>query len=255
MTEENTSTPTRPERTFLNWLIFGLALVALVVFLIVIAMDRDNIDWENGKPWCPHCRLEVPAYSTKCPTCRERYDWITDERLCYLCLADSDVDWIHSIPADEMDVTIRKAFSADASQTKAVMEWLQKIDSGDCVHCAGTGIDLFAPVAENGAKTPCPVCFGDGDCILCEGREKIRIGNLDAHRDYMRHMESLAYHDGRLARPTAEKLQEAVESIVGTLQGYHEVSLIKGVDGTTLVNLAAGTRRRILGYLPQKPEE
>jgi hypothetical protein len=254
MTAEDTTTASRPERsTSLNWLLFGIALVAFVIFLIVVAMDRENVVWEDGKPWCPHCRLEVPDYSTKCPICGEKYDWTGDERLCWLCLAESDIELIHAIPTADLAKIVGEAIPGDEAQAQAVMKWFAEIGAGECVHCAGTGVDLFAPPAENGAKIPCPVCFGDTDCLLCDGREKIRFGNPGAHQDLIRYEERFAYDEGRLSRPDREKRREAAEKAVGALQGYDEVEWVEGPDGRSLVNRAEETRRRLLDLLPKKP--
>jgi hypothetical protein len=246
--------PPRPARSISwPWLLFGVGLVGVVVLLSYAALDRADVVWDGGEPFCPHCRTAVPLYSTQCPACRQSYDWASVDLLCTLCLTQGDVARIQAVPLPDREAAARKAFPDDPRRAEALLRWWREIRHGACVWCAGTGKDLFANPGEPGEGTnglpPCPICLGDGDCILCGGDEKMRRGDPGAHRDLARYRERLDYLEGRSGHPDPAKVAEAVADAVRMLRGNEEIQQVNDAEGLGLVDRAVRQRDSLLRFL------
>jgi hypothetical protein len=251
MTDQPTPEPPRAARPVpWRWMLFGLSIFGLVALMTYWAMDRENVVWEDGKPECPHCRSEVEFHSRVCRTCRQGYDWVRDERLCDLCLTESDVVALRSIPENELEAAL--AAVGDEKVRAGIRTWLAEIRKGACVYCGGTGRDLWARTPNGETAPDCPVCLGDGDCVLCDGDLKVVVGDLGAHRDLVRLRERWSNLRGRLNRARPEDLQETLEDGIERLRGYDEMQFRLG-DEDGPVDRATLRRDDILKALPVRP--
>ncbi len=227
-----------------RWLLFGVGLVALLTLLTIVAMDQDNVVWENGKALCPHCRAEAPSYSDRCATCKQNYEWTRKEVMCDLCLTKTDIARIH---ATRQRVEKDAGETPDA-ETARYLRWAETISQGDCVNCGGTGRDLTQP--EGTDPRPCPVCLGKDQCVLCAGDGLVWIGDLDAHRDLIAHREQRRELEGQLDSAPLDKLVDAMRSAINDLRGYDEIRQVVRDGGETVVGAAKKRRDALIAQFP-----
>jgi hypothetical protein len=181
----------RPES---RWWIVLLLLGGLVFGLSALALNRPDVVWTTGQARCPHCRSRVEAFSTRCATCREEYDWTAspDE--------DSPISAFSLTPLEERhlrarirtlgeDVAVQRVADALELPRAGVTEYLKQVGSGRCGWCGGTGRDLSAGADANDAL--CPACFGRKACVACAGDRRIRLGDAGAARDLARYVEDV----------------------------------------------------------------
>jgi hypothetical protein len=255
MSEDKPAAPTPASRPMpWRWMLFGVGLLAVVILLTMFAMDRVNVVWEDGIPHCPYCRTRVREFATVCATCRQSYDWVAEVALCDLCLTGPDVTRIRTIPEETRRKLFTATLGADREQrVEALLEWTREIEAGECPYCGGTGDDLFASRADvpNGSKErpPCPVCDGDGDCVLCDGDEKVRRGDPEAHADLLKHRDRVANLRGRLGTPSRSKMRSAVRDALETLRGRIEAGEVVDADGRPALQRAAAIREEVLRLL------
>src|SRR5437899_3288167 len=92
----------------MGWLVVTGIVVLALVALSMFALHRPSVVWgaavragpgvsvADVEPHCPHCRSVVPAYSNRCPVCREEFDWASapDDQspLCVHCLTPAQDD-------------------------------------------------------------------------------------------------------------------------------------------------------------------
>lgn len=191
-----------------RWWILTLVLVAILVGISLLAMDRPNVVWQEGKPFCPHCRSDVNAFSTRCPTCTEQYDWTVaqeeDSPLSPWSLsaleAKALVDRILELGDEVAASRVAKATGLSEASSLA---YLQAVGRGRCGYCGGTGNDLAREADED--QRPCRVCLGRGGCIACGGDRRMRIGDETAARAYQVYREAVNDLPLSLPAPTRRK--------------------------------------------------
>jgi len=170
----------RPE---FRWWILTVVVVAVLLGISALALDRPNVVWEGETALCPHCRTSVPPFSTRCPTCEERYDWTpvpeeTSPRSKW-SLNASEAQYVRDrVDALGDDAAAERTAEALGISVGSATLYLEHVGRGRCGWCGGTGRDLSATDEDE----PCPVCFGKKACIACGGDLRIRVGEKSAHR-------------------------------------------------------------------------
>jgi hypothetical protein len=173
----------RPE---FRWWVLTVLVVLVLLLLSALALDRPNVVWSRGVPYCPQCRSEVPLQSTRCPTCREQYDWTVapDEEspLSPWSLSPLEAEVLRQrVTALGAEEAARRVSEVLDIAPAAATSYLAQVGRGRCGWCGGTGLDL-ARDAEHG--TPCPACLGKGQCVACGGDRRIRVGDDRARQDF-----------------------------------------------------------------------
>ncbi len=168
----------------LGWLFVTALIVAALVGLSYLALDKPNAVWTGGEPHCPQCRKPVEWYSHRCPTCREEFDWVAspeeDSPWCESCASKPEMQaMLARSKALGETATVKRVASALALPEDQAREWWKAFEPGRCGWCGGTGRNLGS--AENG-RDVCPVCFGEKACIVCDGEERVRLGDEKAAR-------------------------------------------------------------------------
>ncbi len=232
-----------------RWLLFGLVLVAVLFLLTYWAMDQRNVVWEDGEAHCPHCRTTAPAYSERCATCSQNYDWTPAEVMCDLCFSKTDIARVRATGAR----VAKEAGDSPDADTARYLRWAEDISSGDCVYCGGTGKDLMQP--EGTDPRSCPVCLDKDECVLCSGDGFVWVGDPQAHRDLVAHREQCRELDGQLGSSPLDKLVDAVRSAIGDLRGYDEMREVKRADGVGVIEIARKRRDAFIAQFPLPENE
>src|SRR5687768_231954 len=131
----------RPES---RWWIVLLLLGGMVFGLSALALNRADVVWAAGQPRCPHCRSRVEAFSTRCATCREEYDWTAsadeDSPISPYSLSPMEERHLRArIKALGDDVAVQRVADALQLPRASVAEYLKQVGSGRCGWCGGTG--------------------------------------------------------------------------------------------------------------------
>ncbi len=217
----------RPE---FRWWILTLVVVAVLVLISLLAMDRPNVIWRQGEPSCPHCRSEVASFSSRCRTCREQYDWAAapdeDSPLSRWSLsaleAKALVDRV-LVLGDEVAAT-RVAEAIGVTRASATA-YLKAVGRGRCGYCGGTEIAL--DVEPGGSAQPCPVCLGQGACIACNGDRRMRVGDEAAYRALKQYVEAVGeLHDSIPAATRRSELKNLTEEFVRRYAGTVEATQV-----------------------------
>jgi hypothetical protein len=171
----------RPE---FRWWILTLAVVAVLVAISLLALDRPDVSWRGADPLCPHCQSDVPFYGTRCPTCQQQFDWVVAPEarspLSPWSLSTLEAERLRARTQalGEEEAARRVARALQVSQEEAT-QYLLSVGRGRCGWCGGTGVHMPAtPKAEEPA--PCPVCLGRKWCIACGGDRRMRLGDPGA---------------------------------------------------------------------------
>ena len=212
----------------MGWLVVTGVVLLLLVGLSLFALDRPNVVWVDGKPWCPECRSEVARFSHRCRECREEFDWTPspddDSPLCVHCLTplEDDAARERRIALGD-DKAAAAAAEALALPEAVASEFLKAMGPGQCGWCGGTGRDLSAPAGET---RRCPVCFGDRRCVACGGDRRVRLGveaAAIALRGYLA-LVSSAETDGTPPVAARRELEKAAETFLLRHAGTREAS-------------------------------
>lgn len=170
----------RPE---FRWWILTVVVVAVLLGISALALDRPNVVWDGDAALCPHCRTAVPFFSSRCPTCDERFDWTpapdeTSPRSPW-SLSAPEAQWVRErVDALGLEAAADRTAKALGITGEAATLYLEHVARGRCGWCGGTGRDLAEPKKD----TPCPVCLGKKACIACGGDLRVRVGEEGAHR-------------------------------------------------------------------------
>ncbi len=197
----------RPES---RWWLLTLAAVGVLVAISMLALDRSDVVWLGGKPFCPHCRSAVPFYGSRCPSCDQQYDWTASPDAASPLSPYS----LSALEAEHLRVRIQSLGEAEAAQrvsvalsfpVEAARRYLAAVGRGRCGWCGGTGLSLDE--FEQDPKRSCPVCFGRKWCIACGGDRRIRLGDPSAARALADYAASLG--DVAVSLPLDEQHAEA----------------------------------------------
>lgn len=240
----------RPES---RWWIVLLLLGGAVFGLSALALNRADVVWAAGQPRCPHCRSRVEAFSTRCATCREEYDWAAspDE--------DSPISSWSLSPLEERHLRTRiktlgeapaaaRVASALGISPREAAAYLKQVGSGRCGWCGGTGRD---PSGTPDPKDPsCPACFGSGACVACGGDRRIRVGDGAAARDLHHYLQEIAVVsrlvDLQDQRAEVRRLgREFLRSHAGTLEAQQVIFAPEWTPGSEPVRTVVASRARL----------
>ncbi|MGE0192574.1 MAG: hypothetical protein AB7T63_11100 [Planctomycetota bacterium] len=170
----------RPES---RWWVVTLAVVAVLIAISLLAIDRPNVVWSRAKPHCPACRSEVAPYSSRCAACSTSFDWvIADNDACPLCrhdLGTLEAEHVHErIRALGDDVASQRVADKLGVSKESGHAYLASLGRGRCGWCGGRGIE---PGAEGEPETSCRLCGGGGACAACGGDRRVQLGIQAAH--------------------------------------------------------------------------
>lgn len=181
----------RPES---RWWLLTLAVVAVLVGISFLALDRPDVVWSGGEPYCPHCRSGVEAYATRCAQCDQPFDWSAtpdaDSPLSTWSLTALEAEVLRDrVQALGEEEAQRRAALALSITPEAAERYLATVGRGRCGWCGGTGEDLGD--GDGPGEGPCPVCFGRKWCIACGGDRRIRLGDPAAGRAFETYAQGL----------------------------------------------------------------
>jgi uncharacterized small protein (DUF1192 family) len=168
-----------------RWWIATLLIVAVLLGISGLALDRPDVVWDAAGPHCPFCRSAVELYSSRCTACRGDFDWTVQPEEASPIATDSlsmlaAVDLRERIGQIGEEDAARRVASAVGLGEQAAALYLATVGRGDCGWCGGTRRDLTAPVPEDAPD--CPLCFGSGRSIACGGNRRVEHGNWAAQR-------------------------------------------------------------------------
>ena len=96
----------------MGWLVVTGAVVAALMGLSFLALDKPDVVWTAAQPRCPQCRTAVPLYAHRCPTRREEFDWApaVDEESpwCVSCLTPGEDEALR-VKRTALDLNVRIA--------------------------------------------------------------------------------------------------------------------------------------------------
>lgn len=244
----------------MKWALAGVGLLLVIVVFSLAALDQKDVVWAGGKPLCPHCRLDVAPYASVCQQCRHAFDWQAREDECDVCLSDFDVEYYEKL-IDGKDEAVKKAFAdngATEEQVKDLLEWVDGLKTGACGFCGGTGKWLakgYGPpnlpedaaplvkVMEQQLAGSCPVCFGTGRCILCDGRHTVLFGRETALVEFDALLGRLDRLDRRRDPASAELVLSEISGYVRRQAGRHEIVNVPSFDLPSSSHLSRATAR------------
>ena len=184
----------RPE---LRWLVITALIVAVLLGISALAMDRPNVVWSGQEPHCPACREPVRMHATRCTECSERFDWtpLPDEQspISPFSLSSIEDAWVRArlseLGAEEAQRRVAQVLHMDEA---SAAKWLEQFGRGRCGWCGGSGLELPAAEADADDETPCRVCGSRGACIGCGGDRRVRIDDPEAGRSLEHLLRALA---------------------------------------------------------------
>ena len=183
-----------------RWWVLTLLILALLMTLSALALNRPNVVWSGHKAHCPSCRFQVVSFSSRCAKCQTEYDWAEAPEelspLCEYCLSALEDGYIRDSVARLSEPTVIKRF-AEALQINPEMakEVVGRVGRGRCGYCAGTGKQLGGATSSKEESKPCPICLGSTKCASCEGDRRVRLGwkaAYDALVEYRRSVEDIS---------------------------------------------------------------
>lgn len=161
-----------------RWWLVTLAILAVLVAISLLAMDRPNVVWSGGTPQCPACRSTVELFSSRCTVCTTPFDWvIADAESCPLCPHD-----LSALEAEEVHVLVKRLGDEEATAriatalgatVESARAYLASLGRGRCGWCAGRGV---TPASAEAKEATCPICGGRGACIGCGGDRRVQLG-------------------------------------------------------------------------------
>jgi hypothetical protein len=141
---------------------------------------------------------------------------------------------------------------------KDLLEWVDGLRSGCCGFCGGSGKWLakgFGPPAPTEDAAPlvkemeqqlgdsCPVCFGTGRCVLCDGKHSVLIGREPAAVELDALFERLAHLDRRRDKVSAEQVFSEIRNYARRQAGRVEILRLPSFDRPDDAHLARATAR------------
>ena len=194
----------RPES---RWWIVTLAIIAVLVAISAIALDRPNVVWHGEKPHCPSCRSVVAFYSSKCPRCTTPFDWVVapddaSPRSAYSLSAIAAEQLLRTVNALGIDEATARVARVTGFSDEDARAYLDRIGRGRCGWCGGTGLEL--PTSTERADPACSLCLGSGACVACGGDQRQRLGVWGAEQALERYTRALAPLRGANLPPDVE---------------------------------------------------
>lgn len=211
----------RPE---VRWLVMTALIVAVLLGISALALDRPDVVWTVDGPVCPSCRSVVNLHAQRCRECGTDFDWTaaSDEQSprAHHSLSRLEAQLVREHVRRLGDAlaltTVKEKLGLSA---KAASAYLEAIGRGRCGYCGGTGEE----VASDSEPHDCPVCFGGKNCIASGGDGISTLGARGAHTDLhrlLREMATLSKHLTPAVRTRElERLARAfLDDHVGTVE-------------------------------------
>lgn len=210
-----------------RWWIATLVIVAVLLLISALALDRPNVVWNDGEPNCPFCRHPVEMHGTRCAACRGDFDWVAApdavSPISHASLSVLEADHLKQrVEALTLEVAAQRVAAATDLSAEAARAYLGSVGRGDCGWCGGTRRDLASADLQNAPS--CPLCLGAGSSIHCGGDRRVRLGDWSAElalQEYEAEMEDLLRSDidAQALRGEARRLAEQFLSRhAGTVQ-------------------------------------
>ncbi len=229
-----------------RWWVLTLLILAALITLSALALNRPNVVWEGRHAHCPSCRFAVPPFSSKCTKCATEYDWTESPEehspLCEYCLTAMEDGYIRDAVAKLGEPEITKRFSeAIGVSQELAKEVVGRLGRGRCGYCCGTGLALNPSSGSNASgdnttSAVCPVCLGTTKCIACDGNRRIRLGSRAAHVALADYRRKVADVSGQLPKATqldeyTRLAREFIERFVGTQEATEVEIPLTDEDG------------------------
>ncbi len=169
-----------------RWWVATLGVVAALVAISLLAMDRPNVVWSGGRPLCPSCRAEVRDGSTRCAQCTTSFDWTVsapeESPLCSYDLSALEAEYVHHrVRALGQEVAAERVAKALSITKESASAYLAELGRGRCGYCGGRGTE---PNGEGEVGPACRACDGSGKCAGCGGDHIVTLGSIAAARAY-----------------------------------------------------------------------
>jgi hypothetical protein len=209
--------------------VLTVAVVAILLTISALALDKPDVRWREGAARCPHCGTLVEAYSRRCKACREEYEWTAagdeDSPLSPWSLsALEDAALRERVKGLGHEPAAAIVAAATGLSKEAAREYLDQVGLGRCGWCGGTGRDLDRPAAK---PLPCPACLGRGRCVACDGDRRIRVGDEGAARDYARYVAQLRDISSRVSlEAQREEVRRLTDAFVERWHGTEEATRV-----------------------------
>jgi hypothetical protein len=175
----------RPE---FRWVVVTVVVVATLFAIAALAMDRSDVQWRDGEPYCPHCASKVALHSHRCAACREEFEWNVaadeDSPISPWSLSPLEDEWLREhVKSLGHEAAAQRVAQAAGISVEAAQAYLDRVGVGRCGWCGGTGRD---PARWKDATAVCPACQGRERCVACGGDRRMRVGDAAAEREWLR---------------------------------------------------------------------
>jgi len=202
-----------------RWWIATLVIIAVLVLISALALDKPDTVWSAEKPHCPFCRHEVERYSDRCADCKGEFDWVVcpeeESPICADSLSVLQAEWMaERLAALGPEVAIERVARATGLSAEKAEAYLHSVGRGDCGWCGGTKVDLSSVEPLEDAE-PCPACLGTGRCTGCQGDRRARLGDQRAAR-------ALAAYQAELADLAKMRVPLGLERVQTEVRGLGE---------------------------------
>lgn len=232
----------------MRWIMASLGLLTVIVVFSLAALDQKNVIWVGGEPECPHCRHEVTEFASVCSTCRRAFDWKSNEVPCNACMNSRDARYYlhqYEASAEAYEAALLNA-GIEQEELAGLVEYAESLREGRCGFCGGSGewlapghqekttgdggVAELYPMMRDTMNGKCPVCFGTGRCLLCDGDRMVEIGRESAKRD-LRSVEKMEQQINPLRdERSAEAGFQLIDTYVRNHRGRGEIMKIQSFD-------------------------
>jgi len=232
----------------MRWIMASLGLLTVIVVFSLAALDQKNVIWVGDDPVCPHCRHEVAEFASVCTSCQRAFDWKSHEVPCDACLSSRDARfYLHKYEANT------KAYEAallnagiEEEELPGFVEYAESLKEGRCGYCGGSGewlapghqekttgaggITELYPMMREYLHGKCPVCFGTGRCLVCDGDRTVELGRESAKRDLRKVGKMGGLIDPLRDERSAEARFQLLETYVRNHRGRGEIRNVHSFD-------------------------
>ncbi len=246
----------------MRWIMASLGLLTVIVVFSLAALDQKNVVWVGDEPLCPHCRHEVTEFASVCTSCQRAFDWKINEVPCDACLSSRDARfYLHKVQAnaEAFEAALQQA-GIEKEQLPGFLEYAESLKEGRCGYCGGSGewlapgyqerttgdggITELYPLMRDYMNGKCPVCFGTGRCVLCDGDRMVEIGRESAKRDLLRVSKMGARIDPLRDERSAGAKFQLLDAYVRNHRGRGEVRKVASFDQISERHIERALARR-----------
>jgi len=259
----------------MRWVLASVGLLVVIVVFSMAALDQRDVVWESGVAKCPHCRSGVNDFSSVCADCGRAFDWKAHDVACDWCLSTLDATYYAGLLEENEEAWEEKLVSLNLTEERqdALLSYVKGLRPGKCTFCGGTGkwLDIGVDTAvANGGRPPrtvqlegfldgdCPVCFGHGRCVACDGDHLTSVAREAATRGLATLGRRLARIDPRRDEASAEVAFDKVALFVKHHAGTQEITGLWALDeqpgpGSNLNARAKPRLSRVLRLIEELP--